>query len=511
MSSAAVADSILRPNDFQGFWIDVAARNAMREYNRLLRPSGINATQYFALLLLAATPGVRPSDLATELRIEASSLTGHLDRLETLGLVSRTSDPDDRRVNRVALTERGTTLLTALRPVGDAMRAYEPGVAAAASAALVEREAADAASSEAQRAIVAIADAFRDVSAAFAAMGPTLDPQATLATIADRVERTTRKRMITRRTLRVATLTSRESPVGVLLARFGELVERASRGRVRVQLEIPSHGAGGELETLVDLRSGAYAIASITASVAGNLMTDAQLLELPYLVDSYDHACRLLDGAYGDAILRDADRFELAGLAIALNGFRSITTRDRIVRTPADARGLRIRVQQSPINVYFAEALDAVAVPIPFPRLAAALREGEVDGQENALANIVGLELWSHQRHLTMTRHAMSPHIVLGNARMLSQLGNDEALVRAAMTQALGEHRAAAASIEERLDAELGHRLAIVRPTPAAQTAFRDAFRLVRERMAFSVGSEPIARILAAATAAAPLRDKDAT
>lgn len=496
MASDSLRSKPLVPADFRGFWIDIAARNAIREYNRLLRPHGITSIQYFALLLLAQTPGLRPSELASELRIEGSSLTGHLDRLQALGLIARTIDPDDRRVYRLELSPRGSVLVDALAPVGAVLHAYEPGVAIAAADAPSA-----AAATEAQRALETIAEAFRDVSAAFAKLDVPGSAHETIATIADRVGRRAH-RANGPVTLRVATLTSRESPVGRMLAHFAQLVDERTRGRVRIELELPARAHGGELQMLVEVRSGDCAIASVTSSVAGNLLPDAQLLELPYLVQSFEHAARFVAGPFCTNMLREAERFGLAGLGVAMNGFRSLTTRDTIVRSPSDLLDLRLRVQQSPINVYLAEAFGAVAVPIPFPRLAEALCAREVDAQENALANIAGLQLWESQRYLALTKHAFSTHVVLAHAQTLARLGARERAVRSAMADALAQHRFDAERIERDILAQLARSFTLLEVSPDDERHFHAAARLVYERMTFLLGPEPLDRVRAAAFAA---------
>ena len=97
------------------------------------------------------------------------------------------------------------------------------------------------------------------------------------------------------------------------------------------------------------------------------------LIELPYLLDSFAHARAFCDGPFGASVLAGADAFGLAGIGFVENGFRNVSTYDVAARDPAQLGGLRLRVQQSPINVHLAEAFGAIAVPLPFPRLAEAL------------------------------------------------------------------------------------------------------------------------------------------
>jgi DNA-binding MarR family transcriptional regulator len=60
---------------------------------------------------LACAPAVRPSDIAADLGLDASTVSRHLRTLEQLGLVDRTDDPADRRAQRVSLSDRGREVL----------------------------------------------------------------------------------------------------------------------------------------------------------------------------------------------------------------------------------------------------------------------------------------------------------------------------------------------------------------------------------------------------------------
>jgi MarR family transcriptional regulator, organic hydroperoxide resistance regulator len=91
------------------FLMDVATRRITKFYNRWLRRFGITYNQLFILTCLWEEEGVHVKELAHQLCLDSSSLTGHLDRLERVGLVVRQDDPDDRRAVRIFLTEKGRT------------------------------------------------------------------------------------------------------------------------------------------------------------------------------------------------------------------------------------------------------------------------------------------------------------------------------------------------------------------------------------------------------------------
>jgi TRAP-type transport system periplasmic protein len=288
----------------------------------------------------------------------------------------------------------------------------------------------------------------------------------------------------------------------MVFTRFAQLVRERSDRTIRVDLEIPAKVLGGELEMLADVRSGHVDIVAVTAPAAGIFLHDAPLIELPYLFDDIGHGRAFIDGSFGQAILDDAERCGLAGMGIVENGFRSFTTRETLVGEPGDVARLRLRVQQSPINAYLAEALGAIGVPLPFPRVHKALNDNKIDAQENSLANIVGLELWRWQKYLTLTRHTFSAHIVLANAEMLAKLGSGATLVHKALRDAIAEHRLAADRLEQELYQVLVQHFKISELNDLQRERFISATALVYERVAQALGNAPVTRVRAAAEAA---------
>src|SRR5690606_36613585 len=85
---------------------------------------------------------------------------------------------------------------------------------------------------------------------------------------------------------------------------------------------------------------------------------------LPFLFSSTDHMRRSLDGAPGRAILDTLRPHGLIGLCFYDSGQRSFYNRLRPVRTPADLRGMKIRVQPSDLYVAMVRALGANPTPI---------------------------------------------------------------------------------------------------------------------------------------------------
>ncbi|WP_207395167.1 MarR family winged helix-turn-helix transcriptional regulator [Bremerella alba] len=99
------------------FHLGVAMRKISRIYAEGLAAYEVTPAQLFMLSCLDSRNGQKPSELAEEVQLDASSMTGLLDRTEKAQLIRRMRDPADRRALRIYLTPQGTETLQRLKPV----------------------------------------------------------------------------------------------------------------------------------------------------------------------------------------------------------------------------------------------------------------------------------------------------------------------------------------------------------------------------------------------------------
>jgi DNA-binding MarR family transcriptional regulator len=99
-----------------GYLINRAARSMAHQLAQELRPAGIGIGQWAVLLFLWARDGLSQAELARVVAIEPPTMVRTIDRMVRDGLVTRASDPDDGRLTRIYLTERGRSLRDELIP-----------------------------------------------------------------------------------------------------------------------------------------------------------------------------------------------------------------------------------------------------------------------------------------------------------------------------------------------------------------------------------------------------------
>jgi C4-dicarboxylate-binding protein DctP len=109
-------------------------------------------------------------------------------------------------------------------------------------------------------------------------------------------------------------------------------------------------------------------------------------------------------------------------LGLADNGVRHFTNSARPIRTPADMKGMKIRIQPSPVFKTMVEALGASPSAIPWAELPTALEQKVVDGQENGVTNILAASLYQYQKYATLDGHVWSIHGYLVNDRFYQGL-----------------------------------------------------------------------------------------
>ena len=167
------------------------------------------------------------------------------------------------------------------------------------------------------------------------------------------------------REFRVADTQAEDYPTVQALQFMARQVEERTDGRHRMRV-FHSRQLGEEKETIEQTRVGAIDLNRTNVAPLGSLIPSANVLSLPFLFRSFDHLHKVLDHAIGDEILAGFERHGFVGLTYYDSGARSIYNSVRPIRTPADMKGLRIRVQQSELMLGMIKALGAEPIELPY-------------------------------------------------------------------------------------------------------------------------------------------------
>jgi len=190
----------------------------------------------------------------------------------------------------------------------------------------------------------------------------------------------------------------------VAAAGFAREVAEKTAGRVRINV-FPSSQLGSEKDMIEGLQIGSQQAGLIGSGSFQPIEPKLGIVELPYAWQTREHAYRAFDGDLGAALAKLLEAKNVVTLAWWENGFRHITTKGDPVRTPADLKGLKIRVTPDKMRLDTFRALGAEPAPLAFGELYSALQQGVFQAQENPLAIIYSSSFFEVQKSASLTGH----------------------------------------------------------------------------------------------------------
>ena len=205
---------------------------------------------------------------------------------------------------------------------------------------------------------------------------------------------------------------------------FANMVNAKSGGRIEVQV----YGAGAlgaEREYVEAIMAGTVQ-AGIASGVLGGFLPEAMVTDIPYLFPSESIAWKVLDGPFGEKLSKMMlDKTGLRNLAFAEVGFRHFTNNVRPIKSPADVKGLKIRVQENPLYVNMVKGLGGNPTPIAWTETYTALQTGVVDGHENPISSTVFAKIYEVQKYITLDGHVYGVDWFLINNKFFESLPED--------------------------------------------------------------------------------------
>jgi tripartite ATP-independent transporter DctP family solute receptor len=206
---------------------------------------------------------------------------------------------------------------------------------------------------------------------------------------------------------------------------MGRVVAERSGDRLQIRV-FHSRQLGEEKETIEQTRVGAIDLNRTNVALIGTFVPAMNVLAMPFLFRSIEHLEKVLDGPIGNEILDSFEPYGFVGLAFYDSGARSIYNSVRPVRSIADIKGLRLRVQQSELMSDMMRALGAEPVELPYGQVLTALVTRLIDGAENNWPSFVTTDHYKHAGYYTLTEHTMSPEVLVMSQKAWQSLSPDD-------------------------------------------------------------------------------------
>ena len=288
-----------------------------------------------------------------------------------------------------------------------------------------------------------------------------------------------------------------DTPKGQAAARFKQLAEKATQGRVKVEL-YPNSQLYKDKEELEALQLGAVQMLAPSLAKFGPLgAKEFEVFDLPYIFPTKAALYAVTEGPIGKGLLHKLGSKGITGLAFWDNGFK-VMSANRPLRTPADFKGLKMRIQASRVLDAQMRALGANPQVLAFSEVYQALQMGVVDGTENPPSNVYTQKMHEVQKHITMSHHGYLGYAVIVNKKFWDGLPADiRSSLEAAMRDATTFEKAIAQRDNDMAIEAIRKtgKTAIHTPTLAEQVAWRTALLPVHKEMEGRIGKELIAAI----------------
>jgi tripartite ATP-independent transporter DctP family solute receptor len=227
------------------------------------------------------------------------------------------------------------------------------------------------------------------------------------------------------RDFRAADTQPEDYPTVQALVVMDRIVNERTRGRHRIRV-FHSRQLGEEKETIEQTRVGAIDLNRTNVAPIGSFVPEANVLALPFLFRSMDHLYKVLDGPIGADVLASFEPYGFVGLAYYDSGARSIYNHVRPIRSLADLKGMRIRVQQSELMLDMMKALGAEPIAMPYGQVLTGLTTKLIDGAENNWPSYVTTNHYTAARYYTLTEHAMSPEVLVMSRKAWDSLSAED-------------------------------------------------------------------------------------
>jgi C4-dicarboxylate-binding protein DctP len=224
-----------------------------------------------------------------------------------------------------------------------------------------------------------------------------------------------------------------DTPKGQAAERFKQLAEKATNGRVKVEV-YPNSQLYKDKEELEALQLGAVQMLAPSLAKFGPLgVKEFEAFDLPYIFPSKTALYNVTEGEIGKGLMKKLEPKGITGLAFWDNGFK-VMSANRPLHNPADFKGLKMRIQSSKVLDAQMRALGANPQVLAFSEVYQALQTGVVDGTENPPSNMYTQKMHEVQKHVTVSNHGYLGYAVIVNKKFWDGLPPD---IRAALDKAM--------------------------------------------------------------------------
>ena len=214
-------------------------------------------------------------------------------------------------------------------------------------------------------------------------------------------------------------------PVHQAMVFLGKRLEEKSGGTIKVKV-YPNQQLGTERELLELLQIGSLGMTKVSTASLEAFSPEISVLGLPYLFRDDVHIAQVLQGQIGKELLLSAEKYWLRGLCFYDAGKRSFYSKSKPIESPADLKGLKIRVMESKSAINMIRGMGGSPTPVSYGELYTALQQGIVDAAENNPPSFYNSRHYEVCKFYSIDEHTAIPDMVLVSTKVWAALSAEE-------------------------------------------------------------------------------------
>ncbi len=214
--------------------------------------------------------------------------------------------------------------------------------------------------------------------------------------------------------------------------------------------------APGQFDVQINLNAALFKQGTESAAMArGNLemstvsqfdmakqVPEFSILTAGYIIRDPDHLMKVLNGPIGEELYKKvSEKMDITVLSPIYLGTRQLNLREvRNVRTPADLKGVKLRMPGSKEWLFLGEALGATPTPLAFGEVYLGLKTGTIDGQDNPLPSVRSAKFYEVTKQITLTSHLVDGIFITVSNKLWNSLSADQKAKLKAASQSAAKY-----------------------------------------------------------------------
>ena len=294
-------------------------------------------------------------------------------------------------------------------------------------------------------------------------------------------------------TIKFAHVVAENTPKGQMANKFRDLVAERMGDKVVVEV-FPNSQLFGDNKVLEAMLLGDVQLAAPSLSKFSRYTKSLQLFDLPFLFKDMAAVEKFQSSEAGQQLLMSMEDKGLIGLGYIHNGLKQLSA-SKPLKVPADADGLKFRIQASDVLAAQFEALNAVPLKKPFSEVFTLLQTKAIDGQENTWSNIYSKKFFEVQDYITESNHGLIDYLIVTSAEFWNGLPDDIRMdVKKALDEAIafGNQVAADKATSDRQKVVDSKRSEIIQLTDEERAQWVEVMKPVWKQFEEEIGKELI-------------------